>query len=427
MEIYKNRRSKLAKSLPEDSVAIIHSSSHKIRNGDTEYAFRQDSDFFYLTGFEEPDSALIVKNLNGEESILFCREKDTVKEKWEGPRLGPENSSVIGIENGYGIDKLLEQLTLNLDGAKNLFSQRNSKKKIFFSLNRIMKSSGTSFNLKKDNIKDIEIYLHEMRLFKETHEINLMEKACEISSRAHERAMKKVSPGMYEYQLEAEYLFEFMNNGARNTAYPSIVGGGQNGCILHYNENADLLNDGELVLVDAGCEYKGYASDITRTFPINGKFSPEQKLIYEIVLESQKKSIKSISEKSNPFETHKTSVEVIVDGLLDIGLLKGSKDEVMETQSYSKFYMHRVGHWLGLDVHDVGGYEKGGKLRSYKNGMITTIEPGIYINKDEDVPNKFKGIGVRIEDDVLIENNQPKVLSTAVKEIDDIQHLMASQ
>ena len=204
------------------------------------------------------------------------------------------------------------------------------------------------------------------------------------------------------------------------------MGGGENACILHSSKNTDLLKDGDLVLVDAGCEYKGYASDITRTFPVNGKFSSEQKLIYEIVLESQKQSIESISEKSNPLETHKKSLEVIVEGLLSVGLLKGSKEEVIETQSYSKFYMHRVGHWLGLDVHDVGGYEIDGKVRSYENGMITTIEPGIYISKDENVPEKFQGIGIRIEDDVLVENNQPKVLSSAIKELDDIQQLMAS-
>ena len=204
------------------------------------------------------------------------------------------------------------------------------------------------------------------------------------------------------------------------------MGGGENACILHYSKNTDLLKDGDLVLVDAGCEYKGYASDITRTFPVNGKFSSEQKLIYEIVLESQKQSIESISEKSNPLETHKKSLEVIVEGLLSVGLLKGSKEEVIETQSYSKFYMHRVGHWLGLDVHDVGGHEKDGKVRSYENGMITTIEPGIYISNEENVPEKFKGIGIRIEDDVLVENNQPKVLSSAIKELDDIQQLMAS-
>ena len=427
MDIFLERRKKLADLLPDGSVTVIHSANQKIRNGDTDYFFRQDSDFLYLTNFNEANAALIIEKKANTIFHLFCSQKDEVKEKWEGPRLGPENVSQLGFESGHKIDDLIFKTTEFLDGGNHLFCQNKSKKKLFFALSKGLKGKKIDFNLNPKNINDIDSLIHELRLLKSSEEISFIQKACDISSSAHERAMKAVKPEMYEYQLEAEYLHEFMINGARECAYPSIVGGGENACILHYNKNTDKLKNGDLVLVDAGCEYKGYASDITRTFPVNKKFSTEQKLIYEIVLESQKQSIESISEKSNPLETHKKSLEVIVDGLLSLGLLKGSKEEVIETQSYSKFYMHRVGHWLGLDVHDVGGYEKEGKIRSYKNGMITTIEPGIYISQKENVPDKFKGIGIRIEDDVLIENDKPKVLSSAIKEIDDIQHLMASK
>ena len=426
MDIFLERRKKLADLLPDGSVTVIHSASQKIRNGDTDYSFRQDSDFLYLTNFSEADAALIIEKKGKTKFHLLCAEKDEIKEKWEGPRLGPENVSQLGFESGFKIADLVFRTKELLDGAEHLYCQKKSQKKLFFALSKGFKGGKVDFDLNPKKIKNVDFLIHELRLLKSKEEISIIQKACDISSSAHERAMKAVKPEMYEYQLEAEYLHEFMVNGAKECAYPSIVGGGENACILHYSKNTDLLKDGDLVLVDAGCEYRGYASDITRTFPVNGKFSSEQKLIYEIVLESQKQSIKSISEKSNPLETHKKSLEVIVEGLLNFDLLKGSKEEVMETQSYSKFYMHRVGHWLGLDVHDVGGYEKDGKVRSYQNGMITTIEPGIYISKEENVPEKFKGIGIRIEDDVLVENNQPKVLSSAIKELDDIQQLMAS-
>ncbi len=376
MDIFLERRKKLADLLPDGSVAVIHSANQKIRNGDTDYSFRQDSDFLYLTNFNEADAALVIEKKGSTIFHLLCAEKDEVREKWEGPRLGPENVSQLGFESGFKIDDLILKTTEFLEGADHLFCQNKSQKKLFFALTKGLKGKKINFDLNPKNIKSVDSLIHELRLLKSKEEISIIQKACDISSLAHERAMKAVKP--------------------------------------------------EMVLVDAGCEYKGYASDITRTFPVNGKFSSEQKLIYEIVLESQKQSIESISEKSNPLETHKKSLEVIVEGLLSLGLLKGSKEEVIETQSYSKFYMHRVGHWLGLDVHDVGGYEKDGKVRSYENGMITTIEPGIYISKEENVPEKFKGIGIRIEDDVLVENNQPKVLSSAIKELDDIQQLMAS-
>ena len=334
MDIFLERRKKLADLLPDGSVAVIHSANQKIRNGDTDYSFRQDSDFLYLTNFNEADAALVIEKKGSTIFHLLCAEKDEVREKWEGPRLGPENVSQLGFESGFKIDDLILKTTEFLEGADHLFCQNKSQKKLFFALTKGLKGKKINFDLNPKNIKSVDSLIHELRLLKSKEEISIIQKACDISSSAHERAMKAVKPDMYEYQLEAEYLHEFMVNGAKECAYPSIVGGGENACILHYSKNTDLLKDGDLVLVDAGCEYKGYASDITRTFPVNGKFSSEQKLIYEIVLESQKQSIESISEKSNPLETHKKSLEVIVEGLLSVGLLKGSKEEVIYTQSY---------------------------------------------------------------------------------------------
>ena len=276
-------------------------------------------------------------------------------------------------------------------------------------------------------IKPLDYEVSKMRTIKSADELKIIEEACRISSLAHIRAMKSVKPGMYEYQLEAEYVHEFMSHGARACAYPSIVGGGKNACVLHYNENKNVLNDGDLVLVDAGCEFNNYASDITRTFPVNGKFSKEQREIYEIVLEASKKSIETVISGSNPLKAHETSVEIISQGLLDLGLLDGDLNEIIESNRYFDFYMHRVGHYMGLDVHDVGGKDMNGEWLNYAPGMITTIEPGIYINENLDVPEKYKNIGIRIEDNVVVTETGFKVLTDLVpKEVNDIESLMNS-
>ena len=277
----------------------------------------------------------------------------------------------------------------------------------------------------ENDFLSLDLEVSKMRSIKSNEELELIKKACNISSLAHMRAMRSVQPGMYEYQLEAEYLHEFMSHGARACAYPSIVGGGKNSCVLHYNDNKDLLNDGELVLVDAGCEYKNYASDITRTFPINGKFSKPQREIYEIVLEASEKSIEQVVPGSNPLKAHDESVRIISQGLKDLGLLEGDLNEIIETKKYFNFYMHRVGHYLGLDVHDVGGKKENGEWTDYVPGMITTIEPGIYINNSLNVPDKYKNIGIRIEDNVLVSENSFEVLTDLVpKKIKDIEALM---
>jgi Xaa-Pro aminopeptidase len=273
-----------------------------------------------------------------------------------------------------------------------------------------------------------EPILHEMRLFKDEDEISIMKKACSISAQAHIRAMKSVKPGMFEYELEAEYVHEFMKNGARDCAYTPIVGSGNNSCILHYNQNDRKMENGDLVLVDAGCEYQGYASDITRTFPVNGKFSPEQKLIYEIVLEAHKNCIEMLKPGISWMDVHRQSIETITKGLIEINLLSGSLEENIEKENYSKFYMHRVGHWLGLDVHDVGGYGSEGDWRLMEPGMVTTIEPGIYIKEGlEGVPEEFHKIGVRIEDDVLITDDGYEILSSEVPvDVESIEKLASS-
>ena len=429
--IFSERRSQLSEKVLEDSAIIISSASVKSRISDTEYAYRQDSNFYYLSGYEEPESLLLIRpDHDKEKFVMFCRERDPLREQWDGFRTGQQGAiEQYGADAAHSINSISQMMPSLLEGVKNIYFSMSAPCGVDLKISDWIESIRKNTRAGAEppqNLLSLDSILHEMRLIKEDYEMNLMRQAANITTEAHVRAMQAVTPGMFEYQLEAEYLYAFNKNGARSPAYNSIVGGGNNSCILHYVENNAELQDGDLVLVDAGCEYQYYASDVTRTFPVNGKFSSEQKLIYEIVLESQKQSIESISEKSNPLETHKKSLEVIVEGLLSLGLLKGSKEEVIETQSYSKFYMHRVGHWLGLDVHDVGGYEKDGKVRSYENGMITTIEPGIYISNEENVPEKFKGIGIRIEDDVLVENNQPKVLSSAIKELDDIQQLMAS-
>ena len=338
------------------------------------------------------------------------------QEQWDGEILGPENTKLYGATQGIPIndyEKVLPGLVKDRDNIYCFESFIPKLKKLLPDLETI--------------IKPLDYEVSKMRTIKSADELKIIEEACRISSLAHIRAMKSVKPGMYEYQLEAEYVHEFMSHGARACAYPSIVGGGKNACVLHYNENKNVLNDGDLVLVDAGCEFNNYASDITRTFPVNGKFSKEQREIYEIVLEASKKSIETVISGSNPLKAHETSVEIISQGLLDLGLLDGDLNEIIESNRYFDFYMHRVGHYMGLDVHDVGGKDMNGEWLNYAPGMITTIEPGIYINENLDVPEKYKNIGIRIEDNVVVTETGFKVLTDLVpKEVNDIESLMNS-
>ena len=417
---FSERRDLLADKVLEDSAIIVSAASVKSRISDTEYSYRQDSNFYYLSGYEEPESLILIRpNQDKERFIIFCRDRDPLREQWDGFRTGQEGViQGYGADAAYSINSIDEIMPKLLDGAKNIYFSMSAPcgvdAKISSWVEDIRKNTRSGAE-PPQNLLSLDSILHEMRLIKESDEMDLMKQAANITTEAHIRAMQSVRPGMYEYQLEAEYLYAFNKNGARSPAYNSIVGGGNNSCILHYVENNAELKDGDLVLVDAGCEYQYYASDVTRTFPVNGKFSPEQREIYSIVLEAHKQSMEQAKPGNKWNLMHEKSVEVIVEGLLSIGLLQGSRDEIIDKGEYSKFYMHRIGHWLGMDVHDVGSYKQDGDWRPLEEGMVMTVEPGIYIlDSMEGVDDKWKGIGVRIEDDIAITESGFEILTPDV-------------
>ncbi len=427
------RRSELSKKVLDDSAIIIASSPVKSRISDTDYLYRQDSNFYYLSGYEEPESILLIRPYAKKDNfIIFCRDRDPLKEQWDGFRSGQK-----GAVEDFDADKSLSITSVDslmpelLKGAKNIYYSMSSPCGLDQRINtwvdqiRLNTRAGAE---PPQNLLSLDSIIHEMRLLKSDEEIQVMKQAAEITTEAHIRAMKAVKPGMFEYQLEAEYLYAFNKNGARAPAYNSIVGGGNNACILHYVENNSELKDGDVVLVDAGCEYKYYASDVTRTFPVNGSFTEEQKQIYSIVLEAHRQSMGQLQPGNKWNLAHEKSVEVIVEGLIDLGIIKSSKQEAIDKGEYSKFYMHRIGHWLGMDVHDVGSYKQDGDWRDLEPGMVMTIEPGIYIlDSLEGVENKWKGIGVRIEDDVLVTKNGFEVLTPDIpRSIEEIENTVQS-
>tara|TARA_X000001036_G_scaffold59884_1_gene49787 strand:+ start:653 stop:1957 length:1305 start_codon:yes stop_codon:yes gene_type:complete len=426
---FSERRLQLSNKVLDDSAIIVASALVKSRISDTDYAYRQDSNFYYLSGYEEPDSLILIRpNHDKEKFIIFCRDRDPLREQWDGFRTGQDGAiQEYQADNAYSINSIDQMMPELLAGVKNIYFSMSAPCGVDLKISQWVEDIRKNTRAGAEpphNLLSLDSILHEMRLIKEDHEMDLMKQAAEITTEAHIRAMQAVTPGMYEYQLEAEYLYAFNKNGARSAAYNSIVGGGNNSCILHYVENNAELKDGDLVLVDAGCEYKYYASDVTRTFPVNGKFSPEQKEIYSIVLEAHKQSMEQAKPGNKWNLMHEKSVEVIVEGLLDLGLLKGTKDQVIENGDYSKFYMHRIGHWLGMDVHDVGGYKQDGDWRDLEKGMVMTIEPGIYIlDSLEDVDDKWKGIGVRIEDDIVVTESGFEVLTPNVpRTIEEVEH-----
>jgi len=417
---FSERRDLLADKVLEDSAIIVSAASVKSRISDTEYSYRQDSNFYYLSGYEEPESLILIRpNQDKERFVIFCRDRDPLREQWDGFRTGQEGViQDYGADAAYSINSIDEIMPKLLEGTKNIYFSMSAPcgvdAKISSWVEDIRKNTRSGAE-PPQNLLSLDSILHEMRLIKESDEMDLMKKAANITTEAHIRAMQSVRPGMYEYQLEAEYLYAFNKNGARSPAYNSIVGGGNNSCILHYVENNAELKDGDLVLVDAGCEYQYYASDVTRTFPVNGKFSPEQREIYSIVLEAHKQSMEQAKPGNKWNLMHEKSVEVIVEGLLSIGLLQGSRDEIIDKGEYSKFYMHRIGHWLGMDVHDVGSYKQDGDWRPLEEGMVMTVEPGIYIlDSMEGMDDKWKGIGVRIEDDIAITESGFEILTPDV-------------
>ncbi|MBB5211181.1 Xaa-Pro aminopeptidase [Microbulbifer hydrolyticus] len=433
---YARRRQRLIERLDDNSLAIVPAAREQLRSRDTYFPFRQDSDFSYLTGFDEPESLLVlVPGRERGETLLFCRERDAEKEMWDGPRLGPERAAeYCGLCDAFPISDLDDILPGLLEGRDLIYYTMGRfpqlDRRLQGYLKAIEQAPGSSApGLKRaPEMVSLDPQLHDLRLFKSAAEIRLMARAAEISAEGHLRAMQRCQPGMYEYQLEAELLHTFATAGAREPAYPSIVGGGRNALVMHYVANSAPLKNGDLVLVDAGCEYRGYAADITRTYPVNGRFSGPQKAVYEIVLASQQAAIEKIVAGNDWDHPHLASVEVICRGLKDLGLLKGDLHGLIESGAYRRFYMHRVGHWLGMDVHDVGDYRVHGQWRQLEPGMTMTVEPGIYIGAEEPgVPEKFCGIGIRIEDDVALLKGGPQVLSAAApKSIADIEYLMRS-
>ncbi|MEJ2514128.1 MAG: Xaa-Pro aminopeptidase [Gammaproteobacteria bacterium] len=427
---FARRRRQLMRMMGKGGIAILPAAPAKVRNRDVEYAYRQDSDFQYLTGFGEPESvAVLIPGRAHGEFVLFCRERDPERETWDGRRAGPEGAvSDYGADDAFpisDIDDILPGMlehcervyyTMGLNGD---FDQR------LLGWVNVLRGKAKTGTTTPDEFVALDHLLHDMRLFKSRSEISVMKKSAKIAAAAHLRAMKSVRPGMMEYEVEAEYLHEFRRHGAEPSYHP-IVGGGENACILHYVENDARLQEGQLLLVDAGCEYDYYASDITRTFPVGGRFSAEQRAVYEIVLEAQAAAIDKVRVGNHWNDPHDAAVKVITRGLVKLGLLKGRVPSLVKEGAYRRFYMHRTGHWLGMDVHDVGDYKVGEQWRVLEPGMVMTVEPGIYIAPGlKGVPRKWQGIGVRIEDDVLVSRDGPQILSADVpSDPDAIERLM---
>ncbi|HEY7886331.1 MAG TPA: Xaa-Pro aminopeptidase [Cellvibrionaceae bacterium] len=431
---FARRRKALMAVMEPDSIAIVPAAPMLRRSRDTDYPYRQDSDFFYLTGFNEPEAVLVlVPGREHGEYVLFCRERDPEREIWDGYRAGPEGAcSEYGADDAFPSDDIDDILPGLLEGRERVYYAMGKDpefdRQVMEWVNTIRAKvrSGAS---PPGEFLDLSHFLNDLRLFKSAAEQRVMREAAEISVNAHIRAMRACQPGVIEYQLEADILHEFARNGARAPAYTTIVGGGKNGCILHYIENNAPLKDGDLVLIDAGCELEGYAADITRTFPVNGRFSAEQRALYDIVLSAQEAAIATLVPGAHWNEPHEASVRTITEGLLALGLLEGELEQLITDEAYRPFYMHRIGHWLGMDVHDVGDYKVGGQWRVLEPGMVMTVEPGIYVAPDNlNVAKKWRGIGIRIEDDVLITKSGCDVLTQALpKTADAIEALMAAR
>ena len=425
--IYAERRQRLTTQLG-DGIAIIPTAPEKIRNRDAHYAYRYDSYFWYLTGFSEPESLLVLIGGKQPQSVLFCRNKNEEREIWDGFRYGPAGAIAhFGFDTAFTIDEFDQKLPELLADKETLWYALGHDAafdaRITQALNCVRGMSRAGKQAPQ-HIRDIRAPLDAMRLVKDAHEIQQMKQAAQIASVGHTRAMQICRPGLAEYVLEAELTHEFRRQGADGHAYTPIVAAGDNACVLHYVNNNATIPDQALVLIDAGCELGGYASDVTRTFPSNGRFTPAQRDAYSIVLAAQQAAIEACRPGQPFIEYHNAALKVLAQGMLDLKLLSGSIDEVLETESYRRFYMHRTGHWLGLDVHDAGEYKQGDNWTTLKPGMVLTVEPGLYIRPADDIPPALAGIGIRIEDDVLITVNGCEVYSTAPKSIADIEATM---
>jgi Xaa-Pro aminopeptidase len=426
---FARRRKNLMQMVGEGGIAILPAAPIRTRSRDVEYRFRQDSDFYYLTGFAEPDAVTVIApGRDSGEFLLFCRDRDVEKERWDGQRMGTEGA----IERYYADDAFpIEDIDDILPGIM------ESCERVYYTMGlykdfdaRIadwvnsLRSGGNRGLHTPQEFVALDHLLHDMRLYKSRSEISAMRKSAKVAVAAHRRAMQMTRPGLFEYEVEAEFIHEFRRHDARYSYNPIVAAGG-NACTLHYVDNAAALDDGDLLLVDAGCELDYYASDITRTFPVNGRFSPEQRAVYEIVLNAQLAAIEKTRKDNHWNEPHDTAVRVITKGLKKIGLLEGSLPKLIREGAYREFYMHRTGHWIGMDVHDVGDYKVGDEWRLLESGMVTTVEPGIYIPNSRKVPKQWRNIGIRIEDDVVVTSSGPDVLTSGlVKEPDDIEALM---
>lgn len=427
---FKHRRARLMAALTDIDVAIVPGASIRYRNRDTEYPFRQDSDFYYLTGFEEPDSVLVLAPGAEQAAVLFCPARDPAREQWTGERLGPERApQTLGVDAAFPNSQLDEVLPRLLDGRWRVYTALGENPEFdqrLIACASTARARGAATGACE--FQPLQRLLHEQRLIKSPAEQRLMAAAGAITARAHMDAMQRCRPGWSETQLEAVLVHAFMQAGARAPAYPSIVAGGRNACVMHYVRNDSVLRDGDMVLIDAGCELQHYASDVTRTFPVNGTYTPRQRELYDLVLESQAAALEAAVPGAPCTAPQDASTRVLAQGLIDLGLLEGGIEETLETETYQRFTVHRCSHWLGIDVHDVGEYRRDGEWRDLQPGMVLTIEPGLYIPDGpefDDVDEAWRGMGVRIEDDVLIEKSGNRVLTDAVpKAAQDIEALM---
>jgi len=428
ISIYRRRREQVAKAIGA-GVAVVPTAPERIRNRDTHYPYRFDSHFYYLTGFAEPEATLVIVAGPSPKTLLFCRQKNAEREVWDGFRYGPQAARErFGFDEAQPIEALDDVMAALLENQPALLYPVGDdpawdlRATQWLNAVRARARAGVAA---PDRLQDVRVVIDEQRLIKDAHELALMRRSARIASSAHRRAMQATRPGRSEYEVEAELLYEFRRAGAQFPAYWPIVAGGANACVLHYVFNNAPLADGDLLLIDAGCELDGYASDITRTFPVNGRFSAAQREVYEIVLAAQLAAIDKVRPGNAWNEPHDAAVRVLAQGMLDLKLLGGSLDQVLEKETYKRFYMHRTGHWLGLDVHDAGDYKRAGNWRTLEPGMVLTVEPGLYIRAAPDVPERLHDIGVRIEDDVAVNAAGCEVLTAETpKRVEDIEALM---
>lgn len=430
---FARRRDQLMRAMGNEAVAVVPAALHFRRNRDTEYRFRQDSDFYYLTGFAEPEAIVVLLPGRAEgEFVLFCRPRDREMEIWNGYRAGPEGAiKDFGADQAFNIAELDQRLPELLAGRERVYApmgvQSGFDQRMTGWLGAVRAKTRAGIRA-PSALHVLDAVLHPLRLLKSDAELAIMQRAADISAEGHRRAMAWAKPGRYEYELEAQLLHEFTQHGCAAPAYGTIVGSGANACILHYGENERRMQDGDLVLIDAGGELDHYAADITRTFPVNGRFSGPQKALYEVVLAAQLAAIASVQPGASWQAPHDAAVRVLTQGLVDHGLLQGSVDGLIESNAFRRFYMHRTGHWLGMDVHDVGDYQVDGQWRPLQTGMVLTVEPGLYVAPDDEaVAEHWRGIGIRIEDDVAVTAQGHHVLSAkAPKTIGDIEALVGT-